>query len=110
MIGIIAAMGREIEGDGEAHLSGGEIAAVKRVRIFGGGKAGILADRPRLVHIHGRIGAAHIGRKTGKRGGEGEARAIGRLVARFDRNAFGRQPWIRPGGAEGNGCGFEVGG
>ena len=59
MIRIIAAMGREIEGDGKALLAGGEIAAVEGVGVLGRGEAGILADRPGLGDIHGRIGPAH---------------------------------------------------
>ena len=65
MIGIVAAMGGEIEGDREAFLSGGKVAAVERVGIFRRGEAGILPDRPGLVDIHGRVGAAQIGRDAG---------------------------------------------
>ena len=58
MIGIVAAMGREIEGDREALLAGREVAAIEGVRILGRGEAGILAHGPGLVDIHGGVGAA----------------------------------------------------
>ncbi len=62
MIGIVAAVGGEIERDREALLPGGEVAAVERVGILRRGEAGILPDGPGLVDIHGRVGAAQIGR------------------------------------------------
>ena len=65
MIGIVAAMGGEIERDREALLPGGEIAAVERVGILRRGEAGILPDGPGLVDIHGGVGAAQIGRDAG---------------------------------------------
>ena len=66
MVGIVAAMGGEVEGDGEALLAGGEVAAVEGVGILGRGEAGILADRPGLVDVHGRIGAAQERRQARK--------------------------------------------
>src|SRR5207248_11554356 len=62
VIAVVAAMGGKIEGDRKALLAGREIAPVEGVGIFGSGKAGILPDRPRLRDVHGRIGAAQIGR------------------------------------------------
>ena len=64
MVGIVAAMGREIEGDGEALLAGGEIGAIEGVRLLSGREAGVLAHRPRLIDIHRRIGPAQIGRQA----------------------------------------------
>ena len=65
MIGVVAAMGGEIEGDREALLPGREIAPVEGVGIFRRGEAGILPDGPGLGDIHGRVGAAQIGRDAG---------------------------------------------
>ena len=62
MIAVVAAMGGEIEGDREAFLPGRKIAPVEGVGILRGGEAGILPDRPRLGDIHGRVGAAQVGR------------------------------------------------
>ncbi len=62
MIAVVAAMGGEIEGDREALLTGGEVAPVEGVGILGRGEAGILPDRPRLGDVHGRVGAAQVGR------------------------------------------------
>ena len=65
MVAVVAAMGGEIEGDRQAFLTGGEIAPVKGVEILGRGKAGILADGPRLGDVHGRVGAAQKRRDAG---------------------------------------------
>ena len=94
MIGVVAAMGGEIEGDREAFLSGGEIAPVEGVGIFRRGEAGILPDGPGLVDIHGRVGAAQIGRDAGIGVEEVDAGEIVRAVDRLHRNAFRRQPGL----------------
>ena len=60
MVGIVAAVGGEIEGDREALLPGREVAPVEGVGILGRGEAGILADGPGLVDVHGRVGAAQV--------------------------------------------------
>ena len=94
-------MGREIEGDRKAFLSGREIAPVEGVGIFRRGEAGILPDGPGLVDIHRRIGAAQIRRDAGPGVEEVDAGEIGRAVDRLHRNAFGREPGL--GGAGGRG-------
>src|SRR3569623_1884239 len=48
----------ESEGDRQALLPGGEVAAVKGVRVLGGRETGILPDRPRPPGIHRRAHAA----------------------------------------------------
>ena len=92
MIGIIAAMGREIERDRKALLAGREIAPIERVGVLGRGEPGILAHGPRLRDVHGRVGAAQVGRDAGISVEEIEAGAVIRTVDRLDRNAFGREP------------------
>jgi len=92
VIAVVAAMGSEIEGDRKALLSGGEVAAVEGVGILRRGEAGILPDGPGLVDIHGRVGAAQIGRDAGPGLQEIDAVEIGFAVARLDQDAFGREP------------------
>ena len=92
MVGIIAAMGREIEGDGEALLSGGEVAPVEGVRVLGRGEARILADRPGLGDIHRRIGSAHVRRDAGIAVDEGEALDILGAIGVLHLDPFRRQP------------------
>src|SRR3546814_9172145 len=77
MVAVIAPVGCEIEGDRDAMLPGGEVAAVEGVRFLGGREAGILADRPGPAGVHGRIGPAREGRETGKAGVD-LARVLGR--------------------------------
>ena len=95
MIGIIAAMGGEIEGDGKPFLAGGEIAPVKGVGILRRGEARILADGPGLRDIHGRIGAAHERRDAGEPVDERKVGDVFRPVGILDFNALGREPSAR---------------
>ena len=53
------------EGDGEAHLARGEVAAVEGVAFFGGGEPGVLTDGPGPGDVHAGIGAAKIGGNSG---------------------------------------------
>ena len=57
MVGVVAAVGGQVECHRQALLAGGQVAAVKRVGLRGGGEPGVLADGPRLVDIHRRIRA-----------------------------------------------------
>ena len=107
MIGIVAAVGGEIERDRQALLAGGEVAAIEGVGILRRGEAGILPDGPGLVDVHGRVGAAQIGRDAGPGVEEVDAFEIGLAVGRLDRNALGRQPRLgAAGGLRGRG-GFK---
>src|SRR5271166_1957712 len=51
VVGVVAAVGGQVEGHRQALLAGGEVAAVKRVGIRGGGEPGVLANRPGLVDV-----------------------------------------------------------
>ena len=55
MVGVVAAVGGQVERHRQALLARGQIAAVERVGVRGGGEAGVLADGPRLVDVHRRI-------------------------------------------------------
>ncbi len=99
-------MGGEVEGDGHALLAGGEVAAVERIGVLGGGEAGILADRPGPLHVHRRVGAAEIGGDARHPVEEVEAREILRTISGLHRDPFGRLPRI---GARGRGVGVAYG-
>jgi len=58
VVGIIAAMGGEVEGDGETLLPCCQVAAIECVGFLGSREPGILADRPGLEAIHGGIRTA----------------------------------------------------
>ena len=58
VVGVVAAVGGQVEGDAEALLAGGEVAAVEGVGLLGGGEPGVLPDRPRLGGVHRRVGPA----------------------------------------------------
>ncbi|GJE83164.1 hypothetical protein CJNNKLLH_4533 [Methylorubrum thiocyanatum] len=92
MVRIVAAVGREVEGDREALLARREVAPVEGVRIFRRGEAGILPDGPGLGDVHRRIGPAQVGRQAGERVDPLAALAILGAVEALHRNALGRHP------------------
>jgi hypothetical protein len=92
MVGVVAAVGRQVEGDRHALAAGGERLAVEGVGRFGGGEAGVLADGPRLDRVHGGLRAAQEGLEAGQRVGVLQAFGVGLGVQRLDREAFGRDP------------------
>ena len=61
VVRVVAAMRREIERDREAHLAGGEVGAVEAIAVLGRAEAGVLANGPRLVGVHGGVRAASEG-------------------------------------------------
>ena len=65
VVGIVATVRGQVERDAESLLAGGEIAAVKRVRIFRGRKPRVLANGPRTQRVHRGIRAAKKWRKSG---------------------------------------------
>ena len=107
MVGVVAAVGGEIERDREAFLSGGEIAAIECVGILRRGEPGILPDGPGLVDIHGGVGAAQIGRDARPGLEEIDAFEIAFRIARLDQNAFGREPGLGAAGGFGDGRLFK---
>ncbi len=64
IIRIIAAMRRQVKGDGKPLLPGSQIAAVERIGFLRRGEPRILAYRPRTEHIHGRIWPTQAWRNT----------------------------------------------
>src|SRR5690606_33700405 len=106
VVRVVAAVRGQVERDRQALLAGGQVATVERVGLGGGGETGVLADRPRLVGVHGRVRPAHERGQTRERihrvafGGRGLA--IGALVDALDVDALGNRP--RFGGGAGRVC------
>ncbi len=92
MIAVVTAMGGEVEGNRQALLPGREVAAIERVGIFRRGEAGVLAHRPGLVDVHGRVGAAQIGRDARPGVEEIDTFEIRFTIDRLHRNPLRRQP------------------
>ena len=94
MVGIITAVCGQVEGDREAFLTGGEVAAVEGVGVFCRGEARILANRPGLVRIHGGV------RPASERGKAWiiiqivEPLAVTGGIGGFDGDAFRRFPGL----------------
>ena len=73
VVAVISPMGGQIKSDADTLAARCERLAVKIVGGFGGGKAGVLADRPRPHRIHGGLRTAHKRRKTGQGIGMGHS-------------------------------------
>ena len=57
VVGVVAAVGGQVERDRQALLAGGEVAPVERVGLGRGGEPGVLAHGPRLGRVHRRVRA-----------------------------------------------------
>ena len=56
MVGVVSAVGSQVEGNRQALLTGCQIPPVKSIGLLGRRKTGILTDRPGLHHIHRGVG------------------------------------------------------
>ena len=96
VVGVVAAVGGQVEGHRQALLPGGQVAPVERIGVRGGGEAGVLPDGPGLVDVHRRVGPAderRLPRHTVQRVAGGHRRvAVGPDVQRLDDDAFRRGP------------------
>ena len=61
MVGVVATVGRQIEGDGQALLARRQVPAIEGVGFLGGGEAGVLPDGPGPGHVHGGVRSPEIG-------------------------------------------------
>ena len=89
MVGIISAVRREVESDGEALLTRRKVTAIKGIAIFCRRETCILTDGPWALRVHGRVGAANIGRNAGIGVQVIEAVYIRSFIKGFDVNALG---------------------
>ena len=64
VVGVVAAVRRQIEGHAEALLPGGQVAAVKGVTLLGRGKARVLPDGPGPGGVHGGAWPARVRRQA----------------------------------------------
>ena len=58
VVGVVAAVRSQVEGHGEAFLTGGQVAAIEGVGFFSRGETGVLADGPGLVDVHRGVRSA----------------------------------------------------
>ncbi|MCY1531857.1 hypothetical protein D9M68_670970 [compost metagenome] len=116
VVRVVAAVRGQVEGHTDALPARGQRLAVEGVGFFGGGKAGVLADRPGPHRVHGGLRTADEGLETGQRVGVRQVRRVGRRVQRLDADAVGREPVQRGHVTAGRGFlgrlgpGFESGG
>ena len=110
MVAVVAAVRGEVEGDREALLAGGDVAAVEGVAVFSRREARVLADGPGLGHVHGGIGTAHIRCDAGPGIEEVEACRVTLGIDGLYGDTFGRDPGFTGhfGVCRGGGCGLEA--
>ena len=80
VVGVVAELRRQVEGDREAGLAALEQIAVAGVRLLRGGEARVLPDRPRPAAVHVRVRAPCV-RVLARR--LERARRVGRCVDGF---------------------------
>ena len=98
VVGVVAAVGGQVEGHRHALLAGGQVAPVEGVRLLGGGEPGVLADRPRPARVHRGAHPAHERRATrGCVSTCSSAVEVGRGVQRLHDDALGGLPHQRVG-------------
>ena len=61
VVGVVADLRRQVEGDGEAGLALREQELEALVGLLGGAEAGVLAHGPEAAAVHGRLDAAREG-------------------------------------------------
>ncbi len=65
VVGVVTAVGCEVEGAAKTFLTSGDITAIEGVGLFSGREACILADSPGAHDIHGAVWATEEGDNTG---------------------------------------------
>ena len=88
MVGIVAAVGGEIERHREAHLARREIGAIELVALLGRREAGVLAHRPGPAGIHRGLRPARERREARQRAQRLELLEVGRRIERLHRDAL----------------------
>ena len=83
VVAVVAPVGGQVEGDAEAHLPGGQVAAVEGVALLCGAEARVLADGPRPHGVHAGVGPAQVGRCPGPEAQVLEVRCIHGRVERL---------------------------
>jgi hypothetical protein len=84
VVGVVAAVGGQVERDRQALLPGGEVAPVERVGLGGRREPGVLAHRPRLVAYIVGYGPRRYGRDAGVGVQEVDAVEVDGGVERLD--------------------------
>ena len=92
VVRVIAPVGGQVEGDGQSLLPGGQVVPIEAVGLLGGGKAGVLANGPRPVGVHGGPRAAHKGGQARQAVHLLQALQVGAGVQRLDVDAFRAAP------------------
>ena len=65
VVGVIAAVRGQVEGNGQTFLTRSEVAAIEGVGLFCRREAGVLTDGPRAEGVHHAVRATKEGRNTG---------------------------------------------
>ena len=90
MVGVVPAVGGQIEGHGKALLTGGEISPVERIGLLGRGEARILADGPWSAREHGGPRTPQEGSESRQPLRESGITDVRARIERLDVDAFRR--------------------
>ena len=92
VVGVVAAVGGQVEGHRDALAAAGERLLVEGVGFLGGGEPGVLADGPGPDRVHGRLRPAHERLEARQGVGVGQSLHVLLRVQRLDGDALGRVP------------------
>ena len=92
VVGVVTAVGCQIESHREALLPGRQVGAVERVGFFGGRKTGVLANGPGTIGVHRGSRSADEGKEARHRVDLLEAFQVRRRVEGLDLQAVGARP------------------
>ncbi len=89
MVGVVAPVSGQVEGNRQAFLPGGEVAAVEGVGLLGGRETRVLPDGPGPLGVHAGVRATQIGRNARAVANLRSVGYILRPVAGLQFDAFG---------------------
>ena len=92
VIGVVSSVRGKIERDRKALLSCGQVPAVKRVGLFGGGEARVLPNGPGSRDIHRAVRSARIGRNSCGILKMFESLEVLARIETLHRDVLGREP------------------
>src|SRR5690606_14899916 len=97
-VGVVAALGGQVEGHGEAGLTLVQQVAIARVGLFGAAEAAVLAHGPEAAAVHGGLDAAGewVFAREAEVGGRVEAGEVVLGVNGLDGHFAGRLERLLP--------------
>ena len=92
VVGVVATVCGQVEGNGQTFLSGSEVAAIEGIRLFGSRESGILTDGPRTEGVHHGVRTTEERRNTSCEVEMFHALQVFLGINGFHFDVFGRLP------------------